>query len=196
MKRRHRRAPDSPDYADRVITIELLEQQVKVLETLSSRERGIFINLAGWDDDEVLTPDELARYYGVPVAHIRKIRDKVADRLYHPSRSQVLRDYLDTNFMTIPDHIRKRIMSDKPVQIGIVRTRCPRHGETFLPRRHERTCETCPCLISDLVRGRRRRFCSAACRQAAYRRRSSTSDAPRVTPGFSPKARDSPNTGD
>lgn len=179
---RHRR---SPDYGDRMVTIAFLEQLVVVLETLSARERGIVINLVGLDGGEPLTPEELARYYGVPTAHMRKILDKAMQRLYHPSRSQVLREYRDADFTTIPAHIRKRIMSGKPVQVEILRTRCPRHGDTFLPRRHERTCEACPCLISDLVRGRRRRFCSDACRQAAYRQR--------VTPSTAPTVPDSPN---
>ena len=41
------------------------------------------------------TLDEIGKVYGVTRERIRQIESKTMSKLRHPSRSQVLRDYLD-----------------------------------------------------------------------------------------------------
>lgn len=73
----------------------LQDQLRAVLETLSEREAGVVRLRFGLVDDIPRTLDEIGQVYGVTRERIRQIETKVMDKLRHPSRSQVLRDYLD-----------------------------------------------------------------------------------------------------
>ena len=46
-------------------------------------------------DGQPKTLDEIGKVYGVTRERIRQIESKTMSKLRHPSRSQVLRDYLD-----------------------------------------------------------------------------------------------------
>ena len=46
-------------------------------------------------DGQPRTLDEIGQVYGVTRERIRQIESKTMSKLRHPSRSQVLRDYLD-----------------------------------------------------------------------------------------------------
>jgi RNA polymerase primary sigma factor len=74
----------------------LLQEQVhSVLGTLSEREAGIVSMRFGLTDGQPKTLDEIGKVYGVTRERIRQIESKTMSKLRHPSRSQVLRDYLD-----------------------------------------------------------------------------------------------------
>ena len=49
----------------------------------------------GLTDGQPRTLDEIGQVYGVTRERIRQIESKTMSKLRHPSRSQVLRDYLD-----------------------------------------------------------------------------------------------------
>jgi hypothetical protein len=49
----------------------------------------------GLTDGQPKTLDEIGKVYGVTRERIRQIESKTMSKLRHPSRSQVLRDYLD-----------------------------------------------------------------------------------------------------
>ena len=49
----------------------------------------------GLADGEEMTLDQIGKVYGVTRERIRQIESKTMSKLRHPSRSQVLRDYLD-----------------------------------------------------------------------------------------------------
>ena len=66
-----------------------------VLETLSEREAGVVRLRFGLTDGQPRTLDEIGQVYGVTRERIRQIESKTMSKLRHPSRSQVLRDYLD-----------------------------------------------------------------------------------------------------
>ena len=51
--------------------------------------------LLGLTDGQPKTLDEIGKVYGVTRERIRQIESKTMSKLRHPSRSQVLRDYLD-----------------------------------------------------------------------------------------------------
>lgn len=81
--------------ADSVSFTLLQEQLHSVLDTLSEREAGVVSMRFGLNDGQPKTLDEIGKVYGVTRERIRQIESKTMAKLRHPSRSQVLRDYLD-----------------------------------------------------------------------------------------------------
>ena len=78
------------------VSFTLLQEQLEsVLETLSERESGVVRMRFGLTDGQPKTLDEIGKVYGVTRERIRQIESKTMSKLRHPSRSQVLRDYLD-----------------------------------------------------------------------------------------------------
>jgi RNA polymerase primary sigma factor len=73
----------------------LQDQLTSVLQTLSEREAGVVRLRFGLTDGQPRTLDEIGQVYGVTRERIRQIESKTMSKLRHPSRSQVLRDYLD-----------------------------------------------------------------------------------------------------
>ncbi|RAV34394.1 RNA polymerase sigma factor [Corynebacterium heidelbergense] len=78
------------------VSFTLLQDQLQdVLHTLSPREAGVVKLRFGLTDGMPRTLDEIGQVYGVTRERIRQIESKTMSKLRHPSRSQVLRDYLD-----------------------------------------------------------------------------------------------------
>ena len=78
------------------VSYTLLQEQLhQVLDTLSEREAGVVAMRFGLGDGQPKTLDEIGKVYGVTRERIRQIESKTMSKLRHPSRSQVLRDYLD-----------------------------------------------------------------------------------------------------
>jgi RNA polymerase primary sigma factor len=78
------------------VSFTLLQEQLEsVLDTLSDREAGVVRMRFGLTDGQAKTLDEIGKVYGVTRERIRQIESKTMSKLRHPSRSQVLRDYLD-----------------------------------------------------------------------------------------------------
>jgi RNA polymerase primary sigma factor len=73
----------------------LQEQLHSVLGTLSEREAGVMFMRYGLTDGRPRTLDEIGKAYGVTRERIRQIESKTMSKLRHPSRSNLLRDYLD-----------------------------------------------------------------------------------------------------
>jgi RNA polymerase primary sigma factor len=87
--------------ADAVVAVDatsfaLMQDQLRqVLQTLSDREAGVIRLRFGLTDGQPRTLDEIGQVFGVTRERIRQIESKAMSNLRHPSRSQVLRDYLD-----------------------------------------------------------------------------------------------------
>jgi RNA polymerase primary sigma factor len=78
------------------VSLTLLREQLhSVLGTLSEREAGVVSMRFGLTDGQPKTLGEIGKVYGVTRERIRQIESKTMSKLRHPSRSQVLRDYLD-----------------------------------------------------------------------------------------------------
>ena len=78
------------------VSFTLLQEQLhSVLGTLSEREAGVVSLRFGLTDGQPKTLDEIGKVYGVTRERIRQIESKTMSKLRHPSRSQVLRGYLD-----------------------------------------------------------------------------------------------------
>jgi RNA polymerase primary sigma factor len=73
----------------------LQEQLHSVLGTLSDREAGVVSLRFGLTDGQPKTLEEIGKVYGVTRERIRQIESKTMSKLRHPSRSNLLRDYLD-----------------------------------------------------------------------------------------------------
>lgn len=87
--------------ADAVVPIEaaafiLLQDQLEdILATLSDREQRIIQLRFGLADGHPRTLEEVGREFGVTRERIRQIESKTLAKLRHPSRAQILREYLD-----------------------------------------------------------------------------------------------------
>jgi RNA polymerase primary sigma factor len=78
------------------VSLTLLQEQLhSVLGTLPEREAGVVSMRFGLTDGQPKTLDEIGKVYGVSRERIRQIESKAMSKLRHPSRSNVLRDYLD-----------------------------------------------------------------------------------------------------
>ena len=78
------------------VSFTLLQEQLhSVLGTLSEREAGVVSMRFGLTDGQPKTLDEIGKVYGVTRERIRQIESKTMSKLRHPSRSQLLRDYLN-----------------------------------------------------------------------------------------------------
>jgi len=78
------------------VSFTLLQEQLHaVLGTLSEREAGVVSMRFGLADGQPKTLDEIGKVYGVTRERIRQIESKTMSKLRHPSRSKLLRDYLD-----------------------------------------------------------------------------------------------------
>ncbi|MET8140924.1 RNA polymerase sigma factor RpoD [Sphaerisporangium sp. NPDC005288] len=87
--------------ADAVVPIEaaafimLQDQLDDILATLSDREQRIIQLRFGLSDGHPRTLEEVGREFGVTRERIRQIESKTLAKLRHPTRAQMLRDYLD-----------------------------------------------------------------------------------------------------
>jgi RNA polymerase primary sigma factor len=87
--------------ADAVVPIEaaafvmLQDQLDRVLDQLAEREQRIIQLRFGLTDGHPRTLEEVGREFGVTRERIRQIESKTLAKLRHPSRAQVLREYLD-----------------------------------------------------------------------------------------------------
>jgi RNA polymerase primary sigma factor len=78
------------------VSFTLLQEQLHtVLGTLSEREAGVVSMRFGLNDGQPRTLDEIGKVYGVTRERIRQIESNTMSKLRHPSRSKLLRDYLD-----------------------------------------------------------------------------------------------------
>jgi RNA polymerase primary sigma factor len=78
------------------VAFTMLQKQLRsVLGTLPEREAGVVSMRFGLTDGQPKTLDEIGKVYGVTRERIRQIESKAMSKLRHPSRSNILRDYLD-----------------------------------------------------------------------------------------------------
>ena len=73
----------------------LHEQLMEVLSTLTEREQKVLRLRFGLDDGRPRTLEEVGRQFNVTRERIRQLEAKALRKLRHPSRSKVLKDYLD-----------------------------------------------------------------------------------------------------
>ena len=83
------------DPADAASVMLLKEQLEEVLETLTDREKNVLRLRFGLEDGRSRTLEEVGQSFGVTRERIRQIEAKALRKLRHPSRSKVLRDFLE-----------------------------------------------------------------------------------------------------
>ncbi|MER6611567.1 hypothetical protein ABT282_38410 [Streptomyces sp. NPDC000927] len=120
------------------------------------REVGIVVLLVIWG----LSMQEAARRLSVTEKQAEELLYKSLSRLRHPSRAQRLREEIDGDFVARSRELRR--WADAAVQAIVVTCTC---GRKFLPEN-----------IFMTTGGRPKRYCSNACKQAAYRARKKQRD--------------------
>ena len=139
-----------------------------ILATLSEREAGIIRLRFGLTDGQPRTLNEIGQVYGLTGERVRQIEVRALAKLRRGDRIYGLGDFVGEDFRPDPEQLETSFLGRR------VKVFCDRHG--WSPdlglRGSSRTCELCPCfLLEDWTGGRPSRYCSNACRQAAYRRR-------------------------
>jgi RNA polymerase primary sigma factor len=81
--------------ADAVGFTMLQRELERILGSLHPREAGVIKSRFGLGDGVQKTLDQIGEEFGVTRERIRQIESKTMSKLRHPSRSQMLRDYLD-----------------------------------------------------------------------------------------------------
>lgn len=81
--------------ADAVGFTMLQRELERILQSLHPREAGVIRSRFGLGDGVQKTLDQIGEEFGVTRERIRQIESKTMSKLRHPSRSQLLRDYLD-----------------------------------------------------------------------------------------------------
>lgn len=78
------------------VGFKLLQRELeRILDSLHPREAGVIRSRFGLGDGVQKTLDQIGEEFGVTRERIRQIESKTMSKLRHPSRSQMLRDYLD-----------------------------------------------------------------------------------------------------
>ena len=86
---------DAPAPAEAAAFTMLKEQLINVLDTLTPREEKVLRLRFGLDDGRARTLEEVGKEFNVTRERIRQIEAKALRKLRHPSRSKILKDYLD-----------------------------------------------------------------------------------------------------
>ncbi len=81
--------------ADAVGFTMLQRELERILDSLHPREAGVIRSRFGLGDGVQKTLDQIGEEFGVTRERIRQIESKTMSKLRHPSRSQMLRDYLE-----------------------------------------------------------------------------------------------------
>jgi len=85
--------------AEAVININLKEQTESVLKTLTPREEQVIKMRFGLGDGSEHTLEEVGQRFSVTRERIRQIEAKALRKLRHPSRSRMLRAFLEGSTM-------------------------------------------------------------------------------------------------
>lgn len=86
---------DAPSPSDAASFVLLKEQLSGVLKTLTPREAKVLSLRFGLEDGRQRTLEEVGREFDVTRERIRQIEAKALRKLRHPSRSKILKDFLD-----------------------------------------------------------------------------------------------------
>ena len=80
---------------DAVTKAMLARELERILESLPEREAGVIRSRFGMGDGVQKTLDQIGEEFGVTRERIRQIESKTMAKLRHPSRAQLLRDFMD-----------------------------------------------------------------------------------------------------
>ena len=83
--------------AESVVRLNLKEQTLKVLQTLTPREERVLRKRFGIGVDTAHTLEEVGHDFDVTRERVRQIEAKALRKLRHPSRSKILRSFMDNS---------------------------------------------------------------------------------------------------
>ena len=87
---------DEEESVDSIVQSRALHDSLdKVMETLTKRERLVLELRFGWNDGRPRTLEEVGKEFNVTRERIRQIEAKALRKMRHPSRSKVIKPYLE-----------------------------------------------------------------------------------------------------
>jgi hypothetical protein len=135
----------------------------EILDTLGQREAAVFVMRFGLLDGQPKTLDEVGRAYQITRERVRAIERRCIEKLRQEAGNSPLAVTDGGQVVGFVD-VRRAGASPSPISPGGDLVWCPQcHKRRFLPE------------IGLFTGGRRRKYCSNACRQAAYRARRTAS---------------------
>jgi hypothetical protein len=170
VTRRRSTLPDPT--GQRATSDEYVRQLRGMLDGLSERETSFLSYRFGLLDGRPRSLNEVGRLFGISHSQARLLESATMSKLRHPSRLMHLCDFLE-GFVGIPERVRARLLGTLDAEPRPL-VHCDRHGWSDPgpdPTEEPVRCRGCPCALTPRREGRRREYCSDACRQAVYRRR-------------------------
>jgi hypothetical protein len=169
-----------------ILPEDALNRLVAVLvDNFSARERGIFLRRFGVQDRRPQTFDEIAEQYGVTRRRVSQVLERMTEKLNTALEAEGL---VAEDLLPVVRELRQRIVSSIGRESATVNplpslVYCPIHGSWADPESSPGyllpACGYCPCVVPPEHRpGRPRKYCSDACKQAAYRDRTSRTLTP------------------
>lgn len=127
-----------------------------LLDTLSEREAGVMALRFGLTDGKPRTLDEIASIYGISWESAGRIYANVIRKMQHPTRSGALEVWDEEGLIDTVDSPSYALSMAASIPVAW----CAQ-------------CHEVPLMTYDEISkgGRPRKYCSARCRQAAYRTR-------------------------
>jgi hypothetical protein len=162
--------------ADSMTFLELVDS---ALHLLSKRSRAVVDLRFGLRDHEPRSVREVARALGMTPRQVRRIEAAALSMLRRTAYSQRLREYAaeepssralrDLQSRLVRVHVHE---GPDPCKTSTEWLACERHGWARRQDSEDPVCPECPCVIRENDGpGRPQKYCSDACRQAAFRRR-------------------------
>lgn len=165
------RLPDSDPTATRILAGDLIGGIWGVLEDLDDVDREMVIRRYGLRDGQQRTFSEVAEVMHTSGYAVRAAESRALSIMRHARSAERLAEYLaDDTAERISPALRSTILGGDRFAPELIH--CERHG--WSEAVGDVVCPVCPCYVRYGLTGRRRRYCSDACRQAAHRQRAAT----------------------
>jgi hypothetical protein len=133
-----------------------------ILDTLSEREAAVMALRFGLTDGLPRTYEQIGQILGVSPKRIDQVVKAIMVKLHHPSRIQVLGVFEEGQLVDVVSTLA----------LGVIDYTYPAEYRTYCSHCHQVPLIN-PVGDENLKGGRIRKYCSNACRQAAYRARKS-----------------------
>lgn len=122
---------------DRLYSADLAEVFPNVLGTIEPFELRVIVQVA-----RGVPYNEIAAQSGLSTETVRNVYSKAMSRMRHPSRSQVLREFVGID-------LSRYVQANAVFGIKFQTVNCPTHGEKTVVE-DSRRCRGCPCEIAYL----------------------------------------------
>jgi hypothetical protein len=174
MTRRH--SGDVNDLADAAAATSRLEMVHMMIRQLLPEQHQVVLIMRTGLDGTVRSREEVGQHLGLSPNEVEWVEWAALRKLRNYHGIETVRPYLEFRSWPIPQRRREELFPPESSHQELLE--CARHGWIAYVNESDR-CPMCPCAINGETtalgtttrRGRPRKFCSAACKQAAHRQR-------------------------